>query len=49
PLLHPVRMARAAFRAEVTPILVWDLFYILGASFLLFAWARRGVRQRLTN
>lgn len=49
PLLHPVRMARAAFRAEGAPIHVWDLFYILGVSFLLLAWARRGVRRRLTN
>ncbi|MBI2089511.1 MAG: ABC transporter permease [Deltaproteobacteria bacterium] len=49
PLLHPVRVARAAFRAEGAPIHVWDLFYILGASFLLLAWARRGVRRRLTN
>lgn len=49
PLLHPVRMARAAFRAEGAPIHVWDLFYILSVSFLLLAWARRGVRRRLTN
>lgn len=49
PLLHPVRLARAAFRGEVSPILLWDLAYLLGASMLLLVWARRAVRQRLTN
>jgi lipooligosaccharide transport system permease protein len=49
PLLHPVRLARAAFRGEASPLLLWDLSYMLGLSALLLAWARRGVRQRLTN
>jgi lipooligosaccharide transport system permease protein len=49
PLLHPVRLARAAFRAEPSPILLWDIAYIAGLSALLFAWARRAVRKRLTN
>lgn len=49
PLLHPVRLARAAFRGEASPILLWDLAYLLGASMLLLVWARRAVRQRLTN
>ena len=49
PLLHPVRIARAAFRAEVSLIVVWDLAYMLGLSMLLLAWARRVVRQRLMN
>lgn len=49
PLLHPVRLARASFRAEASPILLWDLAYLVGASFLLFLFARRAVRQRLTN
>lgn len=49
PLLHPVRIARAAFRAEASLIVVWDLAYMLGLSILLLVWARRVVRQRLTN
>ncbi|MBI4489055.1 MAG: ABC transporter permease [Deltaproteobacteria bacterium] len=49
PLLHPVRLARAAFRGEASPILLWDLAYLMGVSMLLLFWARRGVRQRLTN
>lgn len=49
PLLHPVRLARAAFRAEFSPILLWDLVYLAGMSILLLLWARRGVRRRLTN
>jgi lipooligosaccharide transport system permease protein len=49
PLLHPVRLARAAFGGEASPILLWDLAYLLTVSALLLAWARRSVRQRLTN
>ncbi|HXQ23195.1 MAG TPA: ABC transporter permease [Candidatus Acidoferrales bacterium] len=49
PLLHPVRLARAAFRGEASPALLWDLAYIVIVSALLLAWARRGVRRRLTN
>jgi len=49
PLLHPVRMARMAFRGEASPIVLWDLAYVLGVSALLLSWARRGVRWRLTN
>ena len=49
PLLHPVRLARAAFRGEASLILLWDLAYLLTVSALLLAWARRCVRQRLTN
>ncbi|MFQ5850042.1 MAG: ABC transporter permease [Candidatus Binatia bacterium] len=49
PLLHPVRMARAAFRHEASLIVLWDLAYLLGVSILLLAWARRGMRQRLTD
>jgi len=49
PLLHPVRLARAAFRGEASPILLWDLGYMLAVSALLLAWARHGVRNRLTN
>ena len=49
PLLHPVRLARAAFRGTASPILLWDLAYTFGVSTLLLAWARRGVRRRLTS
>ena len=49
PLLHPVRIARAAFRSEASLIVVWDLAYMLGLSMLLLVWARRVVRQRLMN
>jgi lipooligosaccharide transport system permease protein len=49
PLLHPVRLARSAFRGQVSAVIVWDLAYILGVSTLLLAWARRAVRARLTS
>ena len=49
PLLHPVRMARAAFRGAASPVILWDLAYIIGLSMLLLALARRTVRKRLTN
>jgi lipooligosaccharide transport system permease protein len=49
PLLHPVRLARAAFRGTADPVLLWDLAYTLGVSALLLAWARRGIRHRLTS
>jgi lipooligosaccharide transport system permease protein len=49
PLLHPVRLARAAFNGQFSGLIMWDVTYILGVSFLLFLWARRSVRQRLTN
>ncbi len=49
PLLHPVRIARATFSGEFSPVLMWDVAYLLTVSILLLAWARRGVWQRLTN
>jgi len=49
PLLHPVRLARASFNGEFSVTVLWDLAYTLGMSLLLFLWARRGVRDRLTN
>lgn len=49
PLLHPVRLARAAFRGEASAVVLWDLAYLGGVSILLLGWARRGVRNRLTN
>lgn len=49
PLLHPVRMVRAAFAGEVSLVLLWDFGYILVLSLLLLAWARRSIRRRLTS
>lgn len=49
PLLHPVRLARAAFEGEFSAVVVWDLVYVFGTSFVLLLWARRIVRNRLTN
>ncbi|HEV8344880.1 MAG TPA: ABC transporter permease [Candidatus Binatia bacterium] len=49
PLLHPVRLARAAFHGEVSPLILWDLFYCAGVSVFLLALARRSIRARLTN
>jgi lipooligosaccharide transport system permease protein len=49
PLLHPVRLARASFKGEFSTTVLWDLAYILGMSLMLLLWARRAVRNRLTN
>jgi len=49
PLLHPVRLARAAFNGEFSMFVIWDAAYIAAMSLLLLLWARRGVRHRLTN
>ena len=50
PLLHPVRLARAAFSGHVQwPTLLWDVAYILGLSTVLLAIATRTARRRLTN
>ncbi len=49
PLLHPVRIARMAFRGEVGVVMVWDVAYLLIVSALLLAWAGKTVRRRLTN
>ncbi|MPZ78636.1 MAG: ABC transporter permease [Deltaproteobacteria bacterium] len=49
PLLHPVRLARAAFTGQFSLVVLWDIGYSLGLSCLLLIWARRSVRRRLTN
>jgi lipooligosaccharide transport system permease protein len=49
PLLHPVRLARLAFRGEVSLVVVWDLAYIAAVSAGLLWWARRNVHRRLTS
>jgi len=47
PLLHPVRLVRHAFRGEWSPILLWDLAYVLAVSAALLALAIRVSRRRL--
>ena len=49
PLLHPVRLMRAAFRGEASPVLLWDLAYSLALSALLLAVATRIIRRRLSH
>jgi lipooligosaccharide transport system permease protein len=49
PLLHPVRLARAAFEGGTAPTLVWDAAYVAILSVALLAWSRRVVRERLTG
>jgi lipooligosaccharide transport system permease protein len=49
PLLHPVRLMRAAFRGEFSWILLWDLAYILMLSAALLAVAARVTRRRLSE
>jgi lipooligosaccharide transport system permease protein len=49
PLLHPVRLARAAFHGQFSWLALWDVGYTLATSALLLAAARRTVRRRLTN
>ena len=48
PLLHPVRLVRCAFRGSWSPILLWDLAYVLALSAGLLWLAARITRQRLT-
>jgi lipooligosaccharide transport system permease protein len=53
PLLHPVRLARAAFHGALTGqairIALWDTAYTLVLSLALLAWARRLMRARLVS
>ena len=49
PLLHPVRLVRAAFRGEASGILLWDLAYIALVSALLLWVAARVTRRRLVG
>ncbi|MBI1818463.1 MAG: ABC transporter permease [Deltaproteobacteria bacterium] len=49
PLLHPVRLARTAFRGEFSLVVLWDVAYILALSALLLTDARRSIRKRLTS
>jgi lipooligosaccharide transport system permease protein len=47
PLLHPVRLTRHAFRGEWSPVLLWDLAYVLLLSAALLWLASRVTRRRL--
>jgi lipooligosaccharide transport system permease protein len=49
PLLHPVRLMRAAFAGEAKAILLWDVAYVLALSAALLALAARQVRRRLAR
>jgi lipooligosaccharide transport system permease protein len=50
PLLHPVRIARAAFTGEGRlHLVVWDVVYVLAVSTLTLASARRGIAKRLES
>ena len=49
PLLHPVRIARMAFRGELNAVVLWDIAYVLGLSGALLWWSRAGVRARLMS
>ena len=49
PLLHPVRLMRAAFRGEASPVLLWDLLYSLALTAALLAIAARVIRRRLAG
>jgi lipooligosaccharide transport system permease protein len=50
PLLHPVRLARAAFSGSFQwTTVLWDIAYIVVLSTLLLRIAARAARRRLTN
>jgi ABC-type polysaccharide/polyol phosphate export permease len=49
PLLHPVRLMRAAFRGDGSWVLAWDVLYVLGLSGILLVVAARVTRRRLSS
>jgi lipooligosaccharide transport system permease protein len=49
PLLHPVRLIRAAFHGDPSWTLAWDLAYVLVLSGVLLVVAARVTRRRLTG
>jgi lipooligosaccharide transport system permease protein len=49
PLLHPVRLVRAAFAGDFSPRLLWDLAYIAVVSGVLMLLAARVTRRRLMD
>lgn len=48
PLLHPVRLARLGFAGHWTPVMLWDVGYILAVSTLLLWQCHRSIHRRLT-
>jgi lipooligosaccharide transport system permease protein len=49
PLLHPVRLSRMAFQDAWTWVALWDVGYILVLSSVLYWFALRAIRRRLTS
>lgn len=47
PLLHPVRLARLGFAGRWSPVMLWDVAYILASSAALLWFCRRSIRGRL--
>ncbi len=49
PLLHTVRLVRAAFRGDASLALAWDVLYVMALSGILLLVAARVTRQRLSS
>ncbi len=49
PLLHPVRLVRAAFRGDASLMLAWDVLYVMALSGILLLVAARVTRRRLLS
>jgi len=49
PLLHPVRLARAAFRGEMSMLVLWDIAYIVLVATVLLLFGVRRMHHRLTQ
>ena len=49
PLLHPVRLVRAAFRGDASLMLAWDVLYVMALSGILLLVAARVTRRRLSS
>ncbi len=49
PLLHPVRLVRAAFRGDASLMLAWDVLYMMALSGILLLVAARVTRRRLSS
>ena len=49
PLLHTVRLVRAAFRGDASLALAWDVLYVMALSGILLFVAARVTRRRLSS
>ncbi len=49
PLLHPVRLVRAAFGGDASLMLAWDVLYVMALSGILLLVAARVTRRRLSS